>query len=785
MAPGAQIDQTDQIDRWWRAANYLSVGQIYLQDNPLLQRPLVISDIKRRLLGHWGTTPGINLVWAHMNRKIVETGTPTMFICGPGHGGPAAIANPWLEGTYGDLYPDCGWSVEGMRHLFRQFSFPGGVPSHAAPETPGSIHEGGELGYALAHAYGAAFDAPAELVVCMVGDGEAETGATAASWHSHRFINPSRDGTVLPVLHLNGYKIANPTIFARMPESQLLEMFRGFGHQPWVVSGSEPADVHQQLAAALDQIIDRIGEIKHHRQSEDSKGAGIDWPMLILRTPKGWTGPESIDGKPVEGHFRSHQVPIDHELGADRLVAELDEWMRSYRIDELFTTEGAPIEQLDALRPNPEIRMSSNPRSNGGNVTRALDLPDVGRYSVPLENPSQRVGSTGALGPYLRDTIDRNGDRFRLFGPDEVASNRLSAVFEATDRVWMLPIRDDDVSLGPEGRVMEILSEHLCQGWLEGYVLTGRHGLFTSYEAFIHVVDSMFNQHAKWIESASKVSWRKPFPSFTYLLSSHVWRQDHNGFSHQDPGFLDVVANKKADVVRIYLPPDANTLLHTIDHCLQGFDLINVVVAGKQPEPQYLDHDEARAHCAAGLGVWEWAGTETASAPVEVVFGCAGDVPTMEAVAAAQLLGETTDLSIRVVNVVDLMTLQSNRTHPHGLPDAEYERLFPTGIPTIFAFHGYPWLVHRFTYNRANHDDLHVHGFLEEGSTTTAFDMAVRNRLDRFHLALAALDRLPLDRQADFLDVRDGLIKRLTEHSNHVLEFGEDLDEISNWTFSR
>ena len=786
------LDPTlDDVHRWWRAANYLAVGQIYLLDNPLLVEPLGIDHVKPRLLGHWGTTPGLNLLWAHVNRLIVARDLSAMFVCGPGHGGPAAVANPWLEGRYGELYPDVGWSVDGMRRLFRQFSFPGGIPSHAAPETPGSIHEGGELGYALAHAYGAAFDAPGELVVCTVGDGEAETGALAASWHSHRFVNPARDGVVLPVLHLNGWKIANPTVLSRVPESTLRRLFEGYGHESWFVEGDEPGAVHEALAAALDGIADRHAEI---RDAAVRRGrvTNVRWPMLVLRTPKGWTGPHEIDGEPVEGHFRAHQVPIGHDLGPERLVAELERWMRSYGPDELFTADGAPAPSLDALRPAGERRMSANPRTDGGRVAVPLELPDAAAHAVTVGAAGEpRVGATGVAGGWLRDVIAANPDNFLLFGPDEIASNRLSAAFDVTGRRWLLERNDEDVHLDPEGRVFEILSEHLCQGWLEGYTLTGRHGLFTSYEAFVHVVDSMFNQHAKWLESSARVTWRAPLPSFTYLLSSHVWRQDHNGFSHQDPGFLDVAANKRADVVRIYLPPDANCLLATLERCLGGRHRINVVVAGKQPEPQYLGMAEARAHLEAGLGTWDWAGSEpgadggSAGAAPDVVLCGIGDVPTMETLAAAELLRARTSLSARVVNVVDLMALQSPDTHPHGAPDARYDACLPPGVPTIVAFHGYPQLVHRLAHERANRADLHVHGFMEEGTTTTPFDMAVANGIDRFHLALDAIARQPDPDREDLAAATAHCEARLAAHRTHVREAGDELPEIRGWTFVR
>ncbi len=765
------IDVQD-IDRWWRAANYLSAGQIYLRDNPLLARPIRPGDIKRRLLGHWGTNPGINLVWAHVNRIIIERDVSTIFICGPGHGGPAAIANPWLEGTYGEIYPEVGWSVDGLRRLFEQFSFPGGVPSHAAPETPGSIHEGGELGYSLAHAQGASFDAPGDLVVVMIGDGEAETAPLAGSWPGHRFLTQD-DGVVLPVLHLNGYKIANPTVFARMPESEVRQFFAGQGYEPWFVSGDEPMAVHEELMVTLDDIADRsLGPGRRNR------------PVLVLRTPKGWTGPGVIDGVQIEGTFRAHQVPIGHDLGDDRLAGELDRWMRRYRPEELFAEDGVPAQELDRLRPDRDRRMSANPRTNAGLISRPLDLPEPGLHAVDVPSPGLR-SAMRALGRYLRDVIEANGDRFRLFGPDEVESNRLDSVFDATGRRWPMDTEEDDAHLSPRGRVMEVLSEHLCQGWLEGYLLTGRHGVFTSYEAFIHIVDSMFNQHAKWLESSRRVEWREPVPSLNYVLSSHVWRQDHNGFSHQDPGFLDVVANKRPDVVRIYLPPDANTLLATMDTCLRSRDLVNLVIAGKQPEPQYLDSSEARRHLERGLSVWDWAGSETEKSPAEVVFASAGDVPTKEALAAARLLAGETDLSVRVVNVVDLFRLTSPAKHPHGMPDEDYDEVFPSDVPTIFAFHGYPWLIHRLTHHRHNQSRVHVHGYDEEGTTTTPFDMLVRNRLDRFHLVLNALDRMSRARQERLTETRDLCLARLEAHATHIRATGEDLPDIDDAAVSR
>ena len=784
----------DEIDLWWRAANYLSVGQIYLRDNPLLRRRLALDDIKPRLLGHWGTCPGINLLWAHLNRIVVERDVSTMFVCGPGHGGPAVVANAWLDGTYSELYPDVGSDAAGLRRLFRQFSFPGGVPSHAAPTTPSSMHEGGELGYSLAHAYGAAFDRPDEVVVCMVGDGEAETGPLWASWQSHWLVDPKSDGAVLPVLHLNGYKIANPTVLARLPESTLRSLFHGLGYEPIIVSGDDPDDVHTQMIAALERAFDRIMDGRTPQSP----------PMLVLRTPKGWTGPDEIDGEPVEGHFRSHQVPIDHDLGPERLVAELERWLLSYGPDELFDDRGAPVERLGTLRPGGERRMSANRFANAVEPPEELMLPALSEVMIEHANTpadgdsdddgddeakSQVASAMQAAGAYLRRVVADNDRTFRIMGPDEVASNRLGKVFEVTDRVWTLARTDTDVHLGASGRVMEVLSEHLCQGWLEGYVLSGRHGIFTSYEAFIHIVDSMFNQHAKWLETADEVSWRSPRPSFNYLLSSHVWRQDHNGFSHQDPGFLDVVVNKHSDVVRVYLPPDANTLIATLDRCLRSRDRVNVVVAGKQPEPQYLSGNEATEHLAAGIGIWPWAGNDSTvsdgSAPPDVVLGCAGDVPTMETIAAAELLMKKTDLVVRVVNVIDLTRLEPPSRNERGLDDRDYDRVFPPGTPTVFAFHGYPSLIHKLTYRRHHHRDLHVHGFIERGSTTTPFDMAVRNRIDRFHLAIAAVEHQTESRGRSLEPTVNSWRRQLAEHDRHVRDTGVDMEAITSWTFQR
>lgn len=713
----------DLIDRYWRAANYLSVGQIYLMDNPLLRQPLKPEHIKPRLLGHWGTTPGLNFVYAHLNRIIRARDLDVLYVCGPGHGGPGMVANTYLEGSYSEIYPEVPESVEGMRRLFRQFSFPGGIPSHVAPETPGSIHEGGELGYALVHAFGAVFDNPELVAVCVVGDGEAETGPLAAAWHSTKFLNPRRDGAVLPVLHLNGYKIANPTILARCSDEDLKSLFRGYGYDPIFIEGHEPLEMHRKMAAGLDQAFDHIQVLQDEARQNASKPGVPRWPMIVLRSPKGWTGPKEVDGKRVEGFWRAHQVPVANCREDDAHRKILEDWMRSYNPDDLFDASGRLKSELRALAPVGGKRMGATPFANGGVLRKELVLPDLRNYEVDIgERGSRQVQSTEILGNYLRDVFKLNASasNFRVFGPDETESNRLGSVFEVTERVWMEHIEDYDVHLSRDGRVMEVLSEHLCQGWLEGYLLTGRHGLFSCYEAFIHIVDSMFNQHAKWLKVARGLEWRKPISSLNYLLSSHVWRQDHNGFSHQDPGFVDLVANKKADIVRIYLPPDANTLLWVGDHCLKTYDRINVIVAGKQPESQYLTIDEARTHCEAGLGIWEWASYEDNAIAPDVIMACAGDVPTMETLAAAMLLHESIpDLKIRTVNVVDLLALQDPSQHPHGLDDATFDRIFTADRPVIFAYHGYPYLIHRLTYRRTNHRNIHVRGFVEEGTTTT------------------------------------------------------------------
>jgi xylulose-5-phosphate/fructose-6-phosphate phosphoketolase len=776
-----------QLDRYWRAANYVSVGQIYLMDNPLLREPLQAEHVKPRLLGHWGTTPGLNFIYVHLNRIIREQGADILYICGPGHGGPAMVANTWLEGTYSEAYPHIGRDAEGMKKLFRQFSFPGGVPSHVAPETPGSIHEGGELGYALVHAFGAAFDNPDLVVACVVGDGEAETGPLAAAWHSNKFLNPRVDGAVLPILHLNGYKIANPTLLARISHEELSDLFSGLGYEPLFVEGREPEVMHAAMMEALDRAFERIRAIQHEARSPGWTGARPRWPMIILRSPKGWTGPKEVDGAKVEDFWRSHQVPVSNARGNEAHRRVLEEWMKSYRPEELFDQAGRPIPEIAALAPEGAKRMGSLPHANGGVLRKDLELPEWRKFAVELASPGCRTAeATRLMGQYVRDVIELNADarNFRLMGPDETASNRLDAVFDVTDRVWMEEVKPFDVNLAREGRVMEVLSEHLCQGWLEGYLLTGRHGLFSCYEAFIHIVDSMVNQHAKWLKTSAHLAWRKPISSLNYLLTSHVWRQDHNGFSHQDPGFADFVANKKADTVRLYFPPDANTLLWVTDHCLRTWNRINVITAGKQPAPQWLTADAAEAHCKAGAGIWEWASTCPAGTEPDVVMACAGDVPTMETLAAVDILRQAVpDIGIQVVNVVDLMTLQSHAEHPHGLSDETFDRLFTRDKPVVFAYHGYPYLIHRLTYRRTNHGNFHVHGFREEGTTTTPFDMVVLNELDRFHLALAVIRRLPrLGQQAEDLERR--LRAKLDEHKAYVLEHGEDMPEIRHWIWA-
>ncbi|AZI44407.1 phosphoketolase family protein [Deinococcus psychrotolerans] len=770
------------LDAYWRAANYLSVGQIYLLDNPLLNVPLTLAHIKPRLLGHWGTTPGLNFIYVHLNRLIREQGADILYIAGPGHGGPGMVANTYLEGTYSEIYPGVSQDEVGMRRLFKQFSFPGGIPSHVAPETPGSIHEGGELGYSLAHAYGAAFDNPGLLVACVIGDGEAETGPLAGSWHGNKFLNPVTDGAVLPILHLNGYKIANPALLARLEPQELDTLLRGYGHQPYYVEGSDPADVHQQMARTLEQVWTDIQGIQRRARREWS-AERPRWPMIVLRTPKGWTGPKTVDGKPTEGSWRSHQVPLANLAENPEHLRQLEAWMRSYRPEELFDQTGRLIPELAALAPSGERRMGANPHANGGGglLTRGLELPDFRNYAVAVPHPGSVDGeATRTLGGFLRDVMKANMTRFRLFGPDETASNRLDSVYEVSGKTWEEALLPTDEHLERGGRVMEVLSEHLCEGWLEGYTLTGRHGLFSCYEAFIHIVDSMFNQHAKWLKTSSALHWRRPVPSLNILLTSHVWRQDHNGNSHQDPGFIDHVMNKKAGVVRVYLPPDANCLLSVMDHCLRSRQYVNVVVAGKQLAPQWLEMDAAVKHCAAGLGIWEWAGTSEGVEP-DVVMACAGDVPTLETLAAVALLREQfPDLGIRVVNVVDLMTLQPQSEHPHGLSDLDFDSLFTRDKPIIFAYHGYPWLIHRLTYRRHGHANLHVHGYKEEGSTTTPFDMTVLNDLDRFHLATDVIDHVPRLQEIG-ADVKQLFQDKLTEHRRYVRETGQDIPEVLNW----
>ena len=774
-------EELRRLDAFWRAANYLSVGQIYLLDNPLLREPLRAEHVKPRLLGHWGTTPGLNFIYAHMNRAIRKWDLDAIFIAGPGHGGPAIIANVYLEGTYSEIYPEVSQDVPGLTRLFRQFSFPGGVPSHVSAEVPGSIHEGGELGYSLAHAYGAVLDDPSLLACCVIGDGEAETGALAASWHSNKFLNPVDDGMVLPILHLNGYKIANPTVLARMPERELRALLEGYGHEPIFVSGDDPAVVHPQMAEALDRSVEQMRRITAEAKASDG-GRRRPTPMIVLRTPKGWTGPRTVDGKPVEGTWRSHQVPVDAARTDPGHRQILEEWLHSYRPDELFDENGRLVPELAALPPSGERRMSANPRANGGLRLKTLELPDFHSYAVAVTAPGVTASEpTRVLGAYLRDVIARNEDRFRLLGPDETTSNRLNAAFEVTDRVFADEILPTDEHIAPRGRVMEVLSEHLIEGWLEGYLLTGRHGLFNCYEAFIHIVGSMFNQHAKWLKVTRELTWRKPIASLNYLLSSHVWRQDHNGFSHQDPGFIDHVVNKKAEVIRVYLPPDTNTLLSVADHCLRSRNYVNVIVAGKQMEPNWLPMDEAVRHCTRGIDAWTWASNDEGDP--DVVLACCGDVPTLETLAAVDLLRQhLPSLRVRVVNVVDLMRLQQDTEHPHGLPDREFDALFTTNRPVIFAYHGYPWLIHRLAYRRNNHPNLHVRGYKEEGTTTTPFDMVMLNDLDRFHLVMDVIDRVPGLRE------RAGSVRELMEDRRaacraYTREHGEDAPEITQWTW--
>jgi xylulose-5-phosphate/fructose-6-phosphate phosphoketolase len=775
-------EELARMHAYWRASNYLSVGQIYLLANPLLREPLKIEHIKPRLLGHWGTTPGLNFIYVHMNRCIKKFDLNAIYIAGPGHGGPGLVANTYLEGTYSEFYPNIQQSEEGMQRLFKQFSFPGGIPSHVAPETPGSIHEGGELGYSIAHANGAAFDNPDLLVCCVVGDGEAETGALAASWHSNKFLNPARDGAVLPILHLNGYKIANPTVLARLSDSELTQLFTGYGYKPHFVEGREPEAMHQLMAGTLDAVIAEI-----HSIQEQARMQGVTerraWPMIILRTPKGWTGPRVVDGKPVEDTWRAHQVPLAELASKPEHLRQLEEWMKSYCADELFDRNGKLKPELAELAPKGDRRMGANPHANGGLLLKDLVMPDFRDYAVQVVKPgTSNAEATRELGKFLRDVMRQNSEakNFRVFGPDETASNRLEAIYEATDKVSMEPLLSTDEHLSPEGRVMEVLSEHMCQGWLEGYLLTGRHGFFSCYEAFIHIVDSMFNQHAKWLKVTCGIPWRRPIASLNYLLTSHVWRQDHNGFTHQDPGFIDLVVNKKADVVRVYLPPDANTLLSVADHCLRSRHYVNVIVAGKQPALQYLNMQSAIQHCTAGIGIWDWASNDQGSEP-DVVMACAGDIPTLEALAAVDLLRQHfSDLRIRFINVVDLMTLQPASEHPHGLPDAEFDSMFTIDKPIIFAFHGYPWLVHRLTYRRKNHENLHVRGYKEEGTTTTPFDMTVMNDMDRFHLAADVVDRVPRLQRVG-AHFKQFLRDKLIDHKQYIMEVGDDMPGIKNW----
>jgi xylulose-5-phosphate/fructose-6-phosphate phosphoketolase len=785
MSNSLSKTEIDGLDAYWRAANYLSVGQIYLFDNPLLKEPLRAEHIKPRLLGHWGTTPGLNFIYVHLNRVIRNNDLNVIYIAGPGHGGPGIVANVYLEGTYSEVYPNISRDEEGMKKLFKQFSFPGGIPSHVAPETPGSIHEGGELGYALSHAYGAAFDNPDLIVACVIGDGEAETGPLATAWHSNKFLNPASDGAVLPILHLNGYKIANPTVLARIGKSELENLLDGYGYHPYFVEGAEPHSMHETMAATLDTV---VAEIKSIQDAARKNGvvSRPRWPMIVLRTPKGWTGPKEVDGEKVEGTWRAHQVPIAR-MESPEHIKILEEWMKSYRPEDLFDAAGELVSQLRDLAPKGTRRMGANPHANGGLLLRDLRMPDFRAYAVEVKNPGVVVAeATRIMGKLLRDVMKLNleSKNFRVFGPDETSSNRLDALLEVTDKTWLADTAPEDIQLSPRGRVMEILSEHTCQGWLEGYLLTGRHGLFSSYEAFIHIVDSMFNQHAKWLKTTSKeIPWRAPIASLTYLLSSHVWRQDHNGFSHQDPGFIDHACNKKADTIRVYLPPDANTLLSVTDHCLRSRNFINIIVAGKQPALQYLGMEEAIKHCTAGVGIWEWASNDKGSEP-DVVMACAGDIPTLETLAATHLLRQTMpDLKIRFINVVDLMTLQPAEEHPHGLTSKDFDALFTTDKPIIFAYHGYPWLIHRLTYRRTNHDNLHVRGYKEEGTTTTPFDMVVRNDMDRFHLVADVIDRVPkLGYHAAY--AKQAIRDKLIEHKEYITTHGDDLPEIRDWRWT-
>ena len=772
----------ERMDAYWRAANYLSVGQIYLYENPLLKQPLRLEHIKPRLLGHWGTTPGLNFVYVHLNRLIKQYDLNVMYVTGPGHGGPGLVANTYLEGTYSELYPNISQDEEGLKKLFKQFSFPGGIPSHAAPETPGSINEGGELGYSLAHAYGAAFDNPDLLVACVVGDGEAETGPLATGWHSNKFLDPARDGAVLPILHLNGYKIAGPTVLARIPSEELESLIRGYGYAPYVVEGDDPMTTHRMMAATLDKILTEIQRIQRDARQHGFKQRPR-WPMIILRTPKGWTGPKTVDGVAIEGTFRAHQVPIADFEAKPQHLKILERWLKSYKPGDLFDANGRLIAELAELAPEGDRRMGANPHANGGLLLRELKMPDFRDYAVAVSQPGTvEAESTRVQGKFIRDVLRANAAarNFRIFSPDETSSNRWDAVFDVTNRCSTAEVVASDDHVAPDGRVMEMLSEHQCEGWLEGYLLTGRHGIFSCYEAFIHIVDSMFNQHAKWLKVSRDIPWRRPIASLNYLLTSHVWRQDHNGFSHQDPGFIDHVANKKADIIRVYLPPDANTLLSVTDHCLRSRNYVNVIVAGKQPELQWLDMDEAIKHCAAGIGIWPWASNDQGGEP-DVVMACAGDVPTLETLAAVEILrAHFPELKVRVINVVDLMTLQPKSEHPHGLADKDFDVLFTRDKPIIFAFHGYPWLIHRLTYRRTNHDGLHVRGYKEEGTTTTPFDMVVLNEIDRFHLVGDVIDRVPgLAARAAY--AKQFLRDRLVDHKNYIHRYGQDMPEIRDW----
>ena len=775
-------DELGSLHSYWRAANYLSVGQIYLYDNPLLREPLKLEHVKLRLLGHWGTTPGLNFIYVHLNRIIKKYDLNAMYIAGPGHGGPGIVANTYLEGTYSEFYTHIPQNEEGLKRLFRQFSFPGGIPSHVAPETPGSIHEGGELGYSLAHAYGAVFDNPDLLACCVVGDGEAETGPLATSWHSNKFLNPVRDGAVLPILHLNGYKIANPTVLARLSNKELTQLFNGYGYGAHFVEGQEPELMHQLMAATLDTVIEEIQAVQNTARKGRQDGVPI-WPVVILRTPKGWTGPKVVDGKPAEGSWRSHQVPLSDLASKPEHLKMLEQWMKSYGPEELFDAEGKLIAPLQELPPKGNRRMGANPHANGGQLLRELILPEIRDYALEVQKPgAQFAEATRVLGKFLRDVMSLNAksNNFRVFGPDETESNRLGALYEVTDKVFMGPVLSTDEQTSPNGRVMEFLSEHMCQGWLEGYLLTGRHGFFSCYEAFIHIIDSMFNQHAKWLKTTRHIPWRRPIASLNYLLTSHDWRQDHNGFSHQDPGFIDHVVNKKADIVRVYLPPDTNTLLWVVDRCLRTRHFVNVIVAGKQPALQWLDMERAVQHCTVGIGIWEWASNDAGTEP-DVVMACAGDVPTLETLAAVDLLRQhLPTIKIRVVNVVDLMTLQPSTEHPHGLSDRDFDSIFTTDKPIVFAYHGYPWLIHRLTYRRPNHANLHVRGYKEEGTTTTPFDMTVCNDLDRYHLAEDVIDRVPHLRRVG-AHFKQFLRNKLVEHKQYICRYGDDMPEVRDW----